>query len=115
MYDDLTCQFKLFVTNGPVFEEHVNLEEFWEKKIVEEFLEYAKIRDLAEEEDNHVQSMYNDWVINREEMEEVGDDLVYTIDNVSYSYENAMHRDRTVHIDESSYYEDGSIESNPPK
>jgi hypothetical protein len=28
--------------------------------------------------------VYNDWVINRDEMKEVGDDLVYVIDSLGY-------------------------------
>lgn len=113
-YDELRCQFRLIVNNGPVFEEHVNLEEHWKDKIETMFRDFSD--DLQLKADTNVEGMYNDWIIQRDEMIEDGDDLVHTIDDVGYSYGDTRYQQRTVNISEDECYEDTSsiVTSNPP-
>lgn len=72
----ITCRFN--ISNGPVFEEHIDLQ-----REIEESIEHAVTSEISKLNCT-VGSVYNDWVINRDEMKEVGDDLVYVIDSLGY-------------------------------
>jgi hypothetical protein len=75
-YTSITCRFN--ISNGPVFEEHIDLQ-----REIEESIEHAVTSEISKLNCT-VGSVYNDWVINRDEMKEVGDDLVYVIDSLGY-------------------------------
>ena len=72
----ITCRFN--ISNGPVFEEHIDIQ-----REIEESIEHAVTSEIGNLNCT-VGSVYNDWVINRDEMKEVGDDLVYVIDSLGY-------------------------------
>jgi hypothetical protein len=72
----ITCRFN--ISNGPVFEEHIDLQ-----REIEESIEHAVTGEISNLNCT-VGSVYNDWVINRDEMKEVGEYLVYVIDSLGY-------------------------------
>ena len=72
----ITCRFN--ISNGPVFEEHIDLQ-----REIEESIEHAVISEI-DKLNCTVGSVYNDWEITRDRMKEVGDELVYVIDSLGY-------------------------------
>lgn len=113
-HDEVRCSFRFSISNGPVFEEHVNLQTEWEEKIQTLLTDFAYTVELGE--DSEVEGMYNDWIIGRDHMTEDGDDLVFTIEDVGFSYSCPRYQHRVVTVLEDGDYidEDDTIQSNPP-
>lgn len=77
-YDPIhvTCRFN--ISNGPVFEEHINLQ-----IELQDILEHAVTNEISRLNCT-VGSVYNDWEITRDMMEEFGDYLVFVIDSIGF-------------------------------
>jgi len=77
-YDPVGVFCRFNISNGPVFEEHMGLQ-----NKIQETLE-KDITDVISKLNCTVGSVYNDWVINRDDMDEVGENLVFVIESISY-------------------------------
>lgn len=103
-YEPLECKFRFQISNGPVFEEHSEIEKEMSEKIVNEIDKVSMTIQL--DEDSDLRGMYNDWVIQRSEMEEEGDDLVFYIEQVDYSYGSHKYQNHFIYVSEDSMYGD---------
>ena len=93
---------RFVINNGPVFEEHTKLETQLSDYISEQILDLTDAMQLGE--DKEIQSCYNDWVINREDMREEEDHLVFEINNISVGYGDVKWSDHYITISEDVEY-----------
>jgi hypothetical protein len=84
------CRFN--ISNGPVFEEHIDLQ-----IELQEILENAVINEISRLNCT-VGSVYNDWEITRDMMEEFGDYLVFVIDSIGFEDKISNEKDHEISV-----------------
>jgi hypothetical protein len=97
-WEELSTSFRFVISNGPVFEEHDDIEnsmETYVRESVTHILETHK--DSKDEEIGWVQ---NDWSIRRESFKEDGDDLVSIIDTICFNCNIEKHQSYHISINE---------------
>lgn len=98
----VSASVRFVINNGPVFEEHTKLETQLSDYISEQILDLTDAMSLGE--DKEIQSCYNDWVINREDMREEEDHLVFEINDISVGYGDVKWSDHYITISEDVEY-----------
>lgn len=96
--DDVRCKVSFRIENGPVFEEHLSYEEKIENIMIKSVEDLVKSIDTSD--GGEVNSVYNDWIIRRDEMEEDGDDLCFYIREVSYGFDYPNYQSYSIPVSE---------------
>ena len=91
---DVTCRLTIY--NGPVFQEHAEAQETLRDSIRESVIDILETNpDCKNEEIGYV---YNEWSIRRDLFKEDGDDLVYILDEMDFTYNNTKHQSHHIPI-----------------
>lgn len=96
--DDVRCKVSFRIENGPVFEEHLSYEEKIENIMIKSIEDIVKSIDTSD--GGEVNSVYNDWIIRRDEMEEDGDDLCFYIREISYGFDYPNYQSYSIPVSE---------------
>lgn len=96
--DDVRSQVSFRIQNGPVFEEHLSYEKKIEKIMIKSIEDIIKSIDTSD--GGEVNSVYNDWIIRRDEMEEDGDDLCFYIREISYGFDYPNYQSYSIPVSE---------------
>lgn len=91
-----TCTFS--INNGPVFPEHTMVEDNMETYLRELITHILETDESCKDEE--IGWVGNEYSIPREFFTEDGDDLVYVIDSLDFSYNNTKHQSYHITINE---------------
>ena len=83
-WGELDATFRFVINNGPVFEEHSDIENSMRDYIRESITDILETQKDIKNED--IAWVSNEWSMNRESFKEEGDDLVSIIDSIDFSY-----------------------------
>ena len=97
-WEELNTTFKFVIVNGPVFQEHLEIEKSMESYLTESITHILHTDEACKDEE--VGWVYNDWSIPREQFTEEGDSLVFIIDSLDYTYNNTIHQPYHISINE---------------
>jgi hypothetical protein len=97
-WEELSTDCKFIISNGPVFPEHVQIENDMNNYVMESITHILETDEACKDEE--IGWVSNDWFISREEFEEDGDELVYVIDNIYFNYNNTKYQSHHITINE---------------
>lgn len=92
--EDASCNVSFHIENGPVFEEHLLYQKKIEDKVLSCIMDFVRSVDTSD--GGSVNSVYNDWIIRREDMDEDGEDLCFYITELSYGYDSPSYKDYSI-------------------
>ena len=97
-WDELNSTCRLAVSNGPVFQEHAEAQEDLRDRIIESVIHILETHPECKDEE--IGYVYNEWSIRRDLFKEDGDDLVYIIDEIQFSYNNTKYQSYHISIND---------------
>jgi hypothetical protein len=97
-WDELNTTFKFVVVNGPVFQEHLEIESAMESHVRESVVHILETHEECKDEE--IGWVYNDWSIRRELFIEDGEDLVYVMDELDFSINYTKYNSHHIPINE---------------
>jgi len=97
-FDELVCSFRFGINNGPVFEEHSDIEKSMESYLLESVTHILQTDEACKDEE--IGWVSNTWSIPREEFKEEEDSLVFIIDSIDYNFNNTVHQSYHITINE---------------
>ena len=97
-FDELVCSFRFGINNGPVFEEHSDIEKSMESYLLESVTHILQTDEACKDEE--IGWVSNTWSIPREEFKEEEDSLVFIIDSIDYNFNNTIFQSYHITINE---------------
>lgn len=97
-WDELDADCRFVIANGPVFQEHAKLEYDLGVHVRESVIHILDTDAKCNSEE--VGWVHNEWTIRRESFKEDGDDLVYIIDEMDFTYNNTAYKSHYIKINE---------------
>jgi len=97
-WGELATNARFIINNGPVFTEHTKVESDVEEHIRESIHHLLETDQATRDEE--IGWVHNDWMIAREDFEEDGDDLLFIIDNIDFTYNNTTYQSHHITINE---------------
>ena len=97
-WGELYCNFRFVVNNGPVFEEHSEMENSMKSYVLESITHILETDEACK--DDEIGWVPNNWSIPIEEFKEEGDELVHVIDSMDYSYNYTKYQSHHITINE---------------
>jgi hypothetical protein len=97
-WDDIVCSFRFGINNGPVFEEHSDIEKSMESYLLESVTHILQTDEACKGEE--IGWVPNTWSIPREEFKEEEDSLVFIIDSIDYNFNNTIFQSYHIPINE---------------
>ncbi len=95
---ELNCTVGFVISNGPVFPQHSEVENAIEDHVRESLCHILETDEACRDEE--VGWVGNEWIIRRESFKEDGDDLVYVIDSIDYSYNDTRYQSYHIEIND---------------
>ena len=97
-WDELSTDCKFIISNGPVFPEHIQIEHDMNNYVMESITHILETDKACKDEE--IGWVYNDWFISREKFKEDGNELVYVIDNIDFSFFKIKYQSHHISINE---------------
>jgi hypothetical protein len=97
-WGELYCTFRFVINNGPVFEEHSEIENSMKSYVLESITHILRTDEACK--DDEIGWIPNNWSVPREEFKEDGDELVHVIDSIDYSYNYTKYQSHHITINE---------------